>query len=186
MRATILNSARALISKGGLENISIRKIAKQMNYSPAIVYHYFHNKEAILDSLLTDDYKRIIEAVNQPHDDKEDNLKKKIMRYIQIATGMGKVYTNVMLSQSPSVLSHTSILHRGAKQERPALSALYADLQFYPKFAQRDALELELTAQIIWSTLFGLATRIIIENVEQEQRERLTEHAAEVIVKLIH
>jgi AcrR family transcriptional regulator len=186
MRANILNSARSLISKGGLENISIRKIAKQMNYSPAIVYHYFHSKEAILDSLLTDDYKRIIEAVNQPQEDKENNVKQKVIHYIRMATAMGKIYTNVMLSQSPFVLSHTSILHKGAKQERPALAMLCADLQHYPKFARMNAFEVELTAQIIWSTLFGLATRIIIENVDQEQRERLTEQAAEVIAKLIH
>jgi AcrR family transcriptional regulator len=186
MRTNILDSARSLISEGGLENISIRKIAKQINYSPAIVYHYFHNKEAILDSLLTDDYKRIIKAVNQPQENKESNIKQKIIHYIELATTMGKIYTNVMLSQSPAVLSHTSILHRGAKQERPALAMLCADLQRYPKFAQRNSLEVELTAQIIWSTLFGLATRIIIENVNQEQRERLTEHAADVIVKLVH
>jgi AcrR family transcriptional regulator len=51
MRKLILDTANALFSKGGLENISIRKIADKIEYSPATIYLYFKDKDEIINSL---------------------------------------------------------------------------------------------------------------------------------------
>lgn len=186
MRAAIIQSARVLLAHNGIEHLSIRKVAQQIDYSPAIVYHYFNNKEEIIDALLEEDYEKIVEAVKTTaeYHSKKD-FKNGIVAYIRLVTDMGAFYKNVMISDSPRILQRTSVLHKGAAQERPALEALCSDLRVCPAFANQSDADIELAAQIIWSTLFGLATRIIIEDVDKDQKERLAEQAAELILKMI-
>ncbi len=51
MQKLILDTANTLFLKGGLQNISIRKIAENIEYSPATIYLYFKDKNEIINSL---------------------------------------------------------------------------------------------------------------------------------------
>lgn len=51
MRANILESAKSLFAEDGFQNVSIRKIADKIEYSPATIYLYFKDKDAILFAL---------------------------------------------------------------------------------------------------------------------------------------
>ncbi|MBK6765739.1 MAG: TetR/AcrR family transcriptional regulator [bacterium] len=51
MRSRILESAKALFAEDGFQNVSIRKIAEKIEYSPATIYLYFQDKDAILFAL---------------------------------------------------------------------------------------------------------------------------------------
>jgi AcrR family transcriptional regulator len=52
MREDILNAAREIVSSSGVDGISIRKIAGMIEYSRTIIYHYFKNKEEIIEILI--------------------------------------------------------------------------------------------------------------------------------------
>lgn len=47
----ILNAARKMILEGGAEAVSMRKIAQEIDYSPAGLYEYFDSKEEIISVL---------------------------------------------------------------------------------------------------------------------------------------
>ncbi len=47
-RQAILIAARDLIAQGGYEALSMRKIARRIDYSPAGLYEYFDNKDQIV------------------------------------------------------------------------------------------------------------------------------------------
>ncbi len=51
MRRLILDAAKELFAKDGFDNVSIRKIAARIKYSPAALYRYFKNKEDLILSL---------------------------------------------------------------------------------------------------------------------------------------
>ena len=51
LRALILQKARELFFQEGYHNITIRKIAKEIGYSPATIYLYFKSKDEILFEL---------------------------------------------------------------------------------------------------------------------------------------
>ena len=40
-----------MIQKEGLENLSLRKVARKIEYSPAGMYEYFANKEALIEAV---------------------------------------------------------------------------------------------------------------------------------------
>lgn len=51
MRRRILDAAKQLFVKDGFDNVSLRRIASAIEYSPAAIYRYFKNKREILSVL---------------------------------------------------------------------------------------------------------------------------------------
>lgn len=67
-RALVLDAARSVFEKLGIEGASIREIAKQAGYTPGAIYSYFENKEAIYGALLADSLERLNRAVDAAGD----------------------------------------------------------------------------------------------------------------------
>ena len=63
-RALVLDAARAVFERLGIEGASIREIAKQAGYTAGSIYSYFENKEAIYGALLAESLERLNAAVN--------------------------------------------------------------------------------------------------------------------------
>lgn len=185
MRQDILNAAREIISHSGVDGISIRKIAGMIDYSPAIIYHYFKNKEELISILMEEEYRRILAALsplrasaNSP----EERLKESIKSFMMLAVELGDAYKSIMLNSSPAVLAHTSVLQQGAASERPAIRMVCGVLRELPGWNGATDAQVELTAQSIWSLAFGLALRVIVEQVDEGQRQRLIDHAADFVL----
>src|SRR3954468_8526803 len=51
VRRAILDAARELFVSEGYENVSMRKIADRIEYSPAAIYSYFPSKDEIFIAL---------------------------------------------------------------------------------------------------------------------------------------
>jgi AcrR family transcriptional regulator len=185
MREDIVNAAREILNKNGLDAISIRKIAEMIEYSPAIIYHYFKNKDEIIETLIANEYRRIVGCL-AVSDDKEmspeQRLKESAKNFVMLAVELGDSYQSIMLNKSPSILAKTSVLQKGAAAERPAVSMLCETIRRFPDFADKDSEQVELTAQIIWSAAFGLALRLTVENVDAAQRQRLVEFLTEFVL----
>lgn len=185
MREKILDSAREIVKSSGVDGISIRKIANMIEYSPAIIYHYFKNKEEIIEILIEESYHKILSALSpftSCDETVEEMLRESSRNFITLAVQMGDLYKSMMLNDSPTVLSHTSVLQQGAASERPAIALLCKTLRKFPGFSVTDDMQVELTAQIIWSAAFGLALRLIIEHVDEAQKQRLIDHTANFVL----
>lgn len=66
-REAILKAAIDLIRDKGADNLSLRAIAREIDYSPAGLYEYFGSKEEIIDAVCTqaNDYlRRYLQAVD--------------------------------------------------------------------------------------------------------------------------
>ena len=185
MRAEIIKSAREIIGNEGVDKVSIRKIAAKIEYSPAIIYHYFDNKEEIIEILIAEDYTKIVRSLSSLQSSEKtpiEKLRESASNFITLAVEMGDSYKSMMMNSSPTILAHTSVLQKGAAGERPAIGMLCKVLRDLPALEERDESEIELTAQIIWSTAFGLASRLIVENIDEEQKRRLINYAVEFIL----
>jgi len=60
-RQAIIDAARAILLKDGIESLSMRSLAEKVDYSPAALYKYFDNKEKILDALREEGWQRSAE-----------------------------------------------------------------------------------------------------------------------------
>lgn len=65
MQRLILETSNSLFLKGGLDNVSIRKIADHIEYSPATIYLYFKDKDEILNSLRDKYYNEFVKKLEE-------------------------------------------------------------------------------------------------------------------------
>lgn len=56
--ARILEAARDLLAEGGLEALSMRAVASRVGLSATALYHYFDNKEALVDRVVQHGFHR--------------------------------------------------------------------------------------------------------------------------------
>ena len=183
----ILDAARQVVTAEGLDGLSIRKIAARIEYSPAIIYHYFANKEEIVNQMLNEGYDSVLRSVGsaqQGESDPEKRIARALRGYIATAMENPDYFKAFILSESPQILSRTAALYKGAARERPSLAMMCRDLKYL--LPERDEDWLELTAQILWVTLFGLTARLLIEkDVSEKQRNRLIARHAEFVLGAI-
>src|ERR1700688_2508244 len=64
-RGLILDAARKIFEKEGLEGASLRAIAAQAGYTPAALYFHFDSKEAIYAEVLQDSLASLSDAVGR-------------------------------------------------------------------------------------------------------------------------
>jgi AcrR family transcriptional regulator len=62
IRTLILDKAKDLFHREGYANITIRKIAREIHYTPATIYLYFKNKDEILYELHNEGFQRLYQS----------------------------------------------------------------------------------------------------------------------------
>lgn len=75
LRDAILTAARELFVAEGYRNVSMRKVAERIEYSPAAIYRYFPSKDDIFFALAEEGFRKMavhiggaVEPVTDPHE----------------------------------------------------------------------------------------------------------------------
>src|SRR3954468_17808265 len=68
VRRSILDAARELFVAEGFQNVSIRKIAERIEYSPAALYGYFASKDDIFFALAEEGFRLLGDPRALRHD----------------------------------------------------------------------------------------------------------------------
>jgi AcrR family transcriptional regulator len=185
IRKLILDAAREIIAKEGFQGLSIRKITNRIEYSPAIIYHYFKDKNEIVESLVSEAYGQIlatISSVKRNEAEPEKEMKEVFINYIEAALASPEVYKEFMLNNDPSVLKRTGLLRKGISKTSRSLKILCENIQRGAVLGRYAPCDPELTAQIIWTSTFGLIIKIIIEkDIPKEQINRLIDQHFTII-----
>lgn len=74
IRGTIMKIVNRILSDEGWANVTIRKIADEIEYSPPIIYEHFDSKEAILGELIREAYSKLLKQFQKVTKDVEDPL----------------------------------------------------------------------------------------------------------------
>ncbi len=88
MRQLILKTAMKLFLDDGIENVSLRRIAEKIEYSPASIYSYFKDKSEIIMALHNEGFEKLY-ALQLSLDGIDDPLEKLMQ--------MGRIYINFAL-----------------------------------------------------------------------------------------
>lgn len=184
VRNTILDAAREIVSKEGIQGLSVRKVTDAIGYSPAIVYHYFRDKNELVETIVREGYSRILESIGSTdeHVSPEQVIREGFTRYIKAALAEPEYYTAIMLDDCPAVLKKTRLLERETSGNSETLQMLCNALKRGMNSGRFKCRNIELTAQIIWTSVFGLIIKLMIEkNTSDEQTDRLIEHYFDIM-----
>lgn len=171
-------AARTLLLREGIEQCSIRKIAAEMNQTGGIIYHYYPNKEAILSDLVMEGYQRIVFAIQAAQEESQEPIKQlsNCLKAWITAMLQDPMMTHLLLSSSnQAIQDKTKILPVGIREQRSSIQSLCFVLEAGVRQGCFQIEDIELTAQLIWCSGYGLIERLIVEQPDLKQKERLIE-----------
>lgn len=108
---SILDAARELFLTHGYQEVSIRKIADRIEYSPAAIYSYFPSKDDIFFALAEEGFRLLFsygqEIEVRASDDPADALREMFWRYYQFSKKHPEYFALMFLDRSvPRIRDH--------------------------------------------------------------------------------
>ncbi len=93
VRQSILDAARDLFVSDGYRNVSIRKIAERIEYSPAAIYSYFPSKDDIFFALAEEGFRRLDAKVRSAlgHDRSARRVSRLLVGLLRVLQGRSRV-----------------------------------------------------------------------------------------------
>jgi AcrR family transcriptional regulator len=167
LRQEILDAASELFVKEGYENVSMRRIAEKIEYSPTTIYLYFKDKAELLENvchetfaLLSARLKRIMEQPGDP----VEHLKRGLLAYIQFGLENPHHYRATFMMPIPEGFDQEEY----KKPDSPGMQAFdflrrcVYDCIAANKFHNANP---EIISQTLWSGVHGITSLLI--NYEQ-------------------
>ena len=161
LRRQIISAARELFVNEGYENVSMRKIADKIEYSPTTIYLYFRDKADLLDSVCKEtllDLLNTLELLNRDKSDPVETLRKSGKAYVEFGLKYPQDYklTFVIRPQFQKGLG----LKEGSVGERVFnyLREMVSECMRQKAFRQVDV---DTAGQALWSAVHGVTLLLI-------------------------
>ena len=167
-----------LYLKGGYHNVTMRRIAAKIEYSPGTIYLYFQNKKDIMLQLCYQGFERLL---------KHQDTLEKISDPLERVSAGGRYYLAFAL-ENPELYELMFATEEIFNETGPDEESV--PLRAFRKFAENvkacldagifSAGEVETTAIALWATLHGLASLLIKDRlrfVPEESLDKVVEQA---------
>jgi AcrR family transcriptional regulator len=161
LRTRILDAARYLFVERGIEAVSMREIAKQINYSATTLYHHFADKEALLQAVCDEDFLALASGMNDIM-----QIPDLIMRIQALCKGYALFALQhpnhyrlmFMTPRAPCNLDITQIQQGNTEQDAYAQLKLVVQEAFDAALFRLDLTDSELIAQTLWAGIHGVCS----------------------------
>ena len=156
MKRLILNAAKELFAKDGFENVSIRKIASRINYSPAALYRYFRSKEDIILCLKQEGLQKFGDAQKYLADieDPFERVKECGRIYLAYACNEPEYYDLLFNKVAPSFCDH----EKWAGKPSQSFLNFKETVRECTETGVLGDVSVETTVAALWACVHGLAS----------------------------
>ncbi|MDY6837371.1 MAG: TetR/AcrR family transcriptional regulator [Thermodesulfobacteriota bacterium] len=171
MRQRILEAAMGMFAKGGYQAVSMRRIARQIEYSAGTIYRYFENKEDIMLQLCFQGFERLLAMQMELEEipDPIERVKRGSRLYVAFAVANPELYelmfgTKEIIKQPEGAEESVALKSLGkfVAHVQQCLDAGY--------FSGSDAQTLAIA---LWASLHGLSLLLIKEQFRFLPEERV-------------
>jgi AcrR family transcriptional regulator len=186
LRQEILDAARELFVREGVESVSIRKIANRIEYAPGTIYLYFHDKAEILKTLSEETFSKLHQKLQAIKDDRGDALgalRRGLRAYIEFGLQNPHHYlvTFVLAGR---------FLHEAGPQFNPKDAGLccFDNLRGIVRQCIEEGLfrldDVEEASQALWAGIHGITTLLITKpGFPFVEQSRLVDRVVDVLVE---
>src|SRR5713226_1177895 len=122
LRQEILDAASELFVRDGYENVSMRRIADKIEYSPTTIYLYFKDKAELLDQVCKETFGRLVQRLSKSMDqpgDPVERLKRGLIAYIEFGLQNPHHYRATFMMPFPEGFDH----EKHHKEDSPGMQA---------------------------------------------------------------
>jgi AcrR family transcriptional regulator len=163
LRQEIIDAARDLFINEGFENVSMRKIADRIDYSPTTIYLYFQDKIDLLDCICEETLSRLQErlaGIRDEYSDPVERMHRGLRAYIDFGLEHPGDYRVAFILEFKQYIESGRCLrcHTLGQQTFDGLRNDVAECVRSGAFASGD---IEAMSQVIWAAIHGLASLLI-------------------------
>ena len=177
VRQAILDTALEIGLNEGFEAVSIRKIISKMNYSTGVVYHYFKDKQEIIDAIEAAETAWLGAEIRRLITDDMDavtNMKTAFLRSMQLAMEEPEKYNLIVLHK----------YSRNNPSSVPWLNYLAGNLQRDMNAGKLRKVDPYKAAFAIWSSFLGFNLMISRQaGIRPEEAEAMFNTQMDIILK---
>ncbi len=154
LKSLILDAARDVFVREDYDQVSMRKLAERIEYSPGTIYLHFSSKEALLNSLVEESFAKLslVLAKTGSQEDPVERLRLGLRAYVDFGLRHPKHY-------------HFAFVVKPIKAEpyRPhsAFEYLRNCVRCCIDAARFRAIDADTAAQLLWATVHGLTSLLI-------------------------
>ncbi|AZB44684.1 TetR/AcrR family transcriptional regulator [Bacillus sp. FJAT-42376] len=177
-RDIIMDAARELFTAEGYQNVSMRKIAKELGYSHGSIYYHFNSKAELFYAMVRSDFQLLDDVLNRIVDREqasdEEKLKSILFGYIEFGLTHQSHYEVMFLIKDEEVKSYFA--------QEPNIS--------YEKFAQSlyNLTDGKVTVSEIWSvflSLHGFVTHYSKTGMKFEDTKEMAERHVQFLMQTL-
>lgn len=183
LREEILDAARALFTKQGYENVSIRMIANRVEYSPGTIYLYFEDKAQIFVTLCDETFAKLhtrLGAIAADPSEPLEKLRRAGRAYIQFAIDYPEHYA-LVFSKSKPTLNLSEQVHRSGMRCYEDLCHIVQQC-IDAKLLRVD--DVQEVSQSVWAAVHGVADLVgSLGEFQFVEHSRLIDSVVEMAVR---
>jgi len=164
LRQEILDAASELFVKNGYENVSMRRIAEKIEYSPTTIYLYFRDKAELLEQVCQETFARlshVMEGIQQQPGDPVARLKRGLIAYIKFGLENPHHYRATFMMPVPDGFEKEKY-HQPDSAGMQTFDFLRRCVYDCISAGKLRTLDAELVSQTLWAGVHGLTSLLII------------------------
>ena len=160
VREKILDAARELFARDGVDTVTMRAIAERIEYSPPVIYSHFADKHALIQELCYRDFRALAQAFGHIGriEDPIERLRRLARAYIDFALEHAQQYRFLFMTRKDAddlSAAHAAV-QRNPEEDayrflRDTVAEGIGSGSFRPEY--RDVEEL---TQILWGSVHGI------------------------------
>jgi AcrR family transcriptional regulator len=162
LRQEILDAARDLFVREGYENVSMRRIAEKIEYSPTTIYLYFEDKADLLYQICEETFAILtdkMEAITRECEDPVEALRRGCRSYVDFGLRYPNHY-RVTFINHPGHLEGKHYLREGSQGMR-AYNHLRRAVEECVNQRRFHNTDVEAVTQALWAGGHGIASLLI-------------------------
>jgi AcrR family transcriptional regulator len=185
LRREILDAARDLFATEGYANVSMRKIAEKIEYSPTTIYLYFQDKTELVASLCEETFSKLsarLGAATAGTADPVGALRAELREYIRFGLEHPNDYRFIFMPPAEACENPQALLREGSYGRR-AFDYLRGSLTGCAAAGAFHGLDVEATAQALFCCIHGVTASLIASPAfPWVERDRLIERTLDVVI----
>lgn len=167
LRRRILDTTRHLLVQDGYQNVSMRKIARAIDYSATSIYLHFDNKDALMHALIDEGMERLYESLKATaaaHPDRPvDRLEALCRQFVAFGLQNPEYYEIMFLLHPEHMERYPPEKYRRARRNLDLIAATLSEGAERGQFVVDDA---RVSASTIWAALHGAVSLMLAERID--------------------
>lgn len=185
LRQEILDAASELFARDGFEQVSMRRVAEKIEYSPTTIYLYFQDKADLLENICNETFQRLaahLRRILELPGDPIERLKRGLRAYIDFGLQNPHHYRATFMMPLPDGIQAEKHLNPDSPGMQ-AFNFLRVCVGECLKAGKIPTQNVELASQTLWAGIHGVTSLLIThDHFPWVGREKVIQSVVDTLV----